>query len=290
MKKLTLLVATAIICLNSSAQSDTTKTGNKGDTIRIGKILIVKHGKNNDGLHITLGRKNKERKQNSNVTTSWWNVDLGVSNYVDNTNYNPSNPYQVNRPGYPSLGQGDLKLNTGKSINVNIWMITQKLNLLQHYLNLKYGFGMELNNYRYKTSISYKESGPVPYTFGMNSSTPFLFRDSIAFSKNKLAADYLSVPIILNFVSNPSDISKGISLGLGVSGGYLYSERNKQKSSERGKQRNRGDYGLQKFKFSYVAELGIGSVRIYGSYSPASMYEKGLDIKPYTIGFRLTDW
>ena len=119
----------------------------------------------------------------------------------------------------------------------------------------------------------------------MYSTTPFIFGDSISFTKNKLAADYLTVPILLNFVSNPS-----INLSVGVSVGYLFSQRNKQKSSERGKQRNRGDYSLEKFKFSYIAELGIGSVRIYGSYSPNSMYEKGLDVKPYTIGFRLMNW
>ena len=285
MKKLTLLMAAVFICLLVSAQSDTTKTGPKADTIRIGKILIVKHGKNNDGLHITLGRKGRERKQNSNVKTSWWNVDIGISNYVDNTNYTSSGTYLVNRPGYPNLGKSDFSLNSGKSINVNIWVITQKISLIKNNLNLKYGLGMELNNYRYKTSLSYKEGGSIPYSANMNSTTPFIFRDSISFTKNKLAADYLTVPILLNFVSNPS-----ISLSVGVSGGYLYSQRNKQKSSERGKQKNRGDYGLEKFKFSYIAELGIGSLRIYGSYSPNSMYGKGLDIKPYNLGFRLTDW
>lgn len=294
MKRLTLLVATAILCISAAAQTDTTKKGNNGDTIRIGKILIVKHGKNIDGeknsVHITMGRKNKERRQNANVSTSWWNFDIGFSNFIDKTNYTNTSTYLVNRPAYPVLAESDFKLRAGKSINVNVWVVNQRINLIKHYVNLKYGFGMELNNYRFKSTISFKESGLVPYTTNTQTTSPFIFRDSISFSKNKLAADYLTVPMMLNFVSNPSNLKKGISLSLGVSAGYLYSQRNKQKSSERGKDKNKGEYGLERFKFSYIAELGLGPIRLYGSYSPKSIFEKALDIKPYTLGFRLTNW
>ena len=238
-----------------------------------------------------MGRRGKEQeaKKQSNVSTNWWVFDLGFSNYVDNTNYSATGSYLVNRPGYPALDKNDFKLRAGKSVNVNIWIVMQRLNLAKHYVNLKYGIGLELNNYRYKSSISYKEDGPVPYT-ATQTNAPFIFRDSISFSKNKLAADYVTVPLMLNFTSNPYRKNKGINLSVGVSAGYLYSQRNKQKSSERGKDRNKGDYDLEKFKLSYIAELGLGPVRLYGSYSPKSMYEGGLDMKPYNIGFRFSNW
>ncbi len=297
MKRLTLLVATVIFCLHASAQKDTTVTGNKSDTIHIGGITIIKKGwinKKNRERHndatIKMSRKEQERKQQFNVSTNWWVFDLGFSNYVDNTNYATAGSYLVNRPGYPALDKNDFKVRAGKSINVNIWIVMQRLNLIKHYVNLKYGIGLELNNYRYKSSISYKEDGPVPYTAGVQTNAPFIFKDSISFSKNKLAADYVTVPLMLNFTSNPNKKDKGISLSLGVSAGYLYSQRNKQISSERGKDRNKGDYDLEKFKIAYVAELGLGPVRLYGSYSPNSMYERGLDLKPYTIGFRFSNW
>jgi len=166
----------------------------------------------------------------------------------------------------------------------------QKVNLIKHYVNLKYGLGVELNNYRYKSAINYNEGGLVPYTANTQTNAPFIFRDSISFSKNKLAADYATIPVMLNFRSNPNGHKKGVSLSLGVSGGYLYSQRNKQKSNERGKLKNKGDYNLERFKFSYVAELGVGPVMLYGSYSPRSMYEKSLDIRPYNVGFRFSYW
>ena len=75
----------------------------------------------------------------------------------------------------------------------------QRLNLIKHYVNLKYGFGLELNNYQFKSALSLNEGGTNPYTCSQNINHPFIFRDSISFSKNKLAADYVTVPFMLNF-------------------------------------------------------------------------------------------
>jgi Outer membrane protein beta-barrel domain len=288
MKQLITFLAAAIICSTATAQTDSTTT-KKSDTIRIGGIIIVKNGKKDKDVNITMGRKDKTKKKNPNVSTNWWIVDVGFNNYTDKTNYATAGSYLINRPGYPNLDKNDFKLRAGKSVNVNIWLFMQRLNLIEHHVNLKYGVGLEINNYRYKSSVSYKEGGPVPYT-ATQTNSPFIFRDSITFSKNKLATDYLTVPVMLNFVSNPNSRKKGISLSAGVSAGYLFSQRNKQKSDERGKDRNRGDYDLNTFKLSYVAELGLGPIRFYGSYSPKSMYDHSLDMRPYTVGFRFSNW
>lgn len=291
MKKLILLLAMGAFCLHVSAQEDSAKTKQTKDTIRIGGIVIVKKGKNNkDGnMSVKIGGENGKRKKR-NISTNWWIVDLGFANYSDQTNYANAGSYLVNRPGYPVLDKNDFKLKAGKSINVNIWVFMQRLNLIQHHVHLKYGLGVELNNYRYKSAISYKENGVVPYTGGTQSNAPFVYRDSISFSKNKLAADYATIPVMLNFVTNADERKNRFSLSLGVSAGYLYSQRNKQKSDERGKLKNKGDYDLERFKFSYVAELGIGPVMLYGSYSPKSIYERSLDIRPYNVGFRFSYW
>ena len=95
---------------------------------------------------------------------------------------------------------------------------------------------------------------------------------------------------MVNFITNPANAKKGLSISMGLSVGYLYGVRNKQKSDERGKEKNRGDYDLERFKLSYIAEMGLGPVRLYGSYSPNSIFSKGLVMKPYTIGIRLSNW
>jgi hypothetical protein len=290
MKKLILLLAMAMFCVHVTAQEDPKKPGDDKDTIRVGGIIIIKKGKKNDrSVEVNTGG-DKVKKKRSNVSTNWWILDLGFANYNDRSNYAAAGSYLVNRPGYPALDKNDFKLRAGKSINVNIWVFMQRLNLIKHHVNLKYGFGVELNNYRYKSAINYNESGLVPYTASTQTNAPFIFRDSISFSKNKLAADYATIPVMLNFVTNPHQRKKGVSLSVGVSAGYLYSQRNKQKSNERGKLTNKGDYGLERFKFSYIAELGLGPVLLYGSYSPKSMYERSLDIRPYNVGFRFSYW
>ncbi len=300
MKQLYIAIVAALICSTASAQVDSTKTitdttiNNRIDTIRIGGMIIIRNNKNrnnNDG-DVSIDAERKERKRNPNISTNWWIVDLGFSNYTDNTNYANTGNYLVNKPGSVALGTGDFKLRTGKSVNVNLWFFMQRLNVIKHHINLKYGLGLELNNYRYKdnVAISYKEGGAVPYSGGLQTSSSFIFRDSISFTKNKLAADYITVPLMINFSSNTQNKNKGISLSAGVSAGYLYSQRNKQRSAERGKDKNRGDYDLERFKLSYIAELGLGPVRLYGSYSPKSFYTTGLDMKPYTLGIRFSNW
>jgi hypothetical protein len=292
MKQLITFLALAIICLNATAQKDSTKNTNK-DTLRIGGIIIVRDGKttNDKDWDITMGRKHEERKRNANISTNWVILDIGFSGYDDKTDYAavPA-PYFANRPGQPGIGANDFKLRNGKSINVNIWLFMQRLNLLKHHVNLKYGLGVELNNYVYKSNISYKESGISPYPPFTNNTGSFILRDSISFSKNKLAADYLTVPFMLNFTTNPGNHNKGLSISAGVSAGYLYSQRNKQKSSERGKDKNRGDYDLEKFKLAYIAEVGLGPIRLYGSYSPKSLYGNSLDMRPYNVGLRFSNW
>lgn len=289
MKQLFTLLVLGIFCSKINAQSDTTKPAATSDTIRIGNIIIVKGKDGNKSGKEDNSKvyKSNRKKSNSNVSTNWMIVDLGFANYNDQTNYANTAGYLYDRAGAAPLGKSDFKLNTTKSINVNIWFFMQQLNLVKHHVNLKYGLGIELNNYRYKSDISYLEKNPFTPAV---TPAPVVVRDSISFSKNKLAADYLTVPFMINFRTNKYDGNKGLSVSLGVSAGYLYSQRNKQVSNERGKQTSKGNYDLEQFKFSYIAELGLGPVKLYGSYTPESIYERGMDIRPYTLGFRLSNW
>ncbi len=260
----------------------------KKDTIRIGNIIIIKDNKegHKNGLGLSL-RKNNNSKKKSKITTNWWVVDLGISNYNDKTNYTDVGDYLVNSPGAPDFNEHDFRLRSGKSINVNIWAFMQRLAIGKGYFNLKYGLGVELNNYRFKSNISFRENGIIPYSGGIETNAPFVYRDSIQFSKNKLAADYLMVPVMLNFRTRPFNRKNNFSISLGVSAGYLYSQRNKQKSQERGKMKNKGDYDLRQFKLSYIGELGMGPITLYGSFSPKSIFQNNMNFQPYNLGIRL---
>ena len=289
MKQLFTLMAAAMLCSAASAQNDTTITNKESDTIKIGNMIIVKKGGGNESKnkHVYIDVERKHRTKPSNISTNWGIVDLGFANYVDKTNCASGGSYLYNRAGAPPLGENDFNLSTGKSVNVNIWFFMQRFNLIKNHVNLKYGLGLELNNYRYQSAISYLKNNP----FVTNQTpSPVIIRDSISFSKNKLAADYVTVPLMINFCTNPESRNKGLSLSVGVSAGYLYSQRNKQISNERGKKKTKGDLGLEPFKFSYIGELGLGPVHLYGSYAPKTIYKNQLDMRPYTVGIRLSNW
>lgn len=292
MKKALLLCALAFTFTSLFAQQDSVKVERNDDTIRIGGMIILKKGGDNGKrVTVTIGDNNRQYKQ-SNISTSSFILDIGFANWVDNTNYGTAtaNNSIVNRPGSPNITSGDMNLRTGKSVNVNIWFVMQRLNLVKHYLNLKYGIGLELNNYRFNSNISFRESDFNPYNHSQMINHSFIFRDSISFSKNKLAADYVTIPLMLNFRANPKYSRGGFSMSAGVSIGYLYNSRNKQISSDRGKLKNHGNYDLEKWKFSYIGEIGVGPVHIYGSYAPKSIFKNDLNFNPYTFGLRLSNW
>ncbi|HEV8079317.1 MAG TPA: hypothetical protein VGP43_01290 [Chitinophagaceae bacterium] len=286
------LIAMCFVSTTLWAQTDSTKN-QPADTIKIGGMIIIKKDSPDQNRKKTTVTMGDRKQKHSNTSTANFIIDLGFANWNDKTNYPAatSQNYLINKPGTTSpLGANDFKLRTGKSTNVNIWVFMQRINLIKHYVNLKYGIGVELNNYRFKSNISFKEGGVNPYSTSQNINNAFVFRDSISFSKNKLAADYVTVPFMVNFRTNPNYSDKGISFNAGVSLGYLYNSRNKQISGERGKRKNKGDYDLEKWKFSYIGELGLGPVRLYGSYAPKSIFENGLNMMPYNIGIRLSNW
>ena len=289
--KLLPLLTLLFTSLFVTAQSDTNRVFTQTDTVRIGKIEIIKYEDKTEGGHSKIiFRSKSSRKTFSKVSTNWFVFDFGFSNYIDKTDYGNTGDYLYNRSGAAPLGKSDFNLNTGKSLNVNVWFFMQRINLIKKNVNLKYGLGIEYDNYRYKTSsnLSYLEKNS--YLNSLQAPSPVVIRDSISFSKNKLALNYITVPLMLNFITNSANTKKGLSLSMGLSAGYLYGVRNKQKSEERGKEKNRGDYDLERFKLSYIAEMGLGPVRLYGSYSPNSIFSKGLVMKPYTIGIRLSNW
>ena len=290
MKKTILMVSSVLIAGATMAQTDSIEVQKKDDTIHIGGMVILKKGNENESKRVTVTIGNpKNNRSTENISTSFFVFDLGFANWTDKTNYAQAKA-DGQMFGNPDLGSNDFRLKTVKSLDVNIWFFMQRMNLIKHYVNLKYGLGLELNNYRFKSNISFKDGGMNPMDPTQTLNHSYVFRDSIGFSKNKLAADYLTVPLMLNFRTNPNYTNKGISVSAGVSMGYLYSSRNKQKSTERGKLKNHGDFDLDQWKFSYVGELGLGPVHLYGSYSPKSIFKNDLNFTPYTVGIRFSNW
>lgn len=271
MKKL-LLAIIAISGAVSGFAQDSTKT-EKVDTIRIGGMIIVRDKNKKDdgdkGHNIVIST---DKKKKSNLSTNWWILDLGFANLNDKTNYSSASA-QAFAPAFTNKDQLELRT---KSINVNIWFFMQKLNMIKRVVNLKYGLGLELNNYVFEDKTIRFTQNPTIITHGAD------------VDKNKLAVDYLTVPMMLNFNFTPNR-NKGFGFSAGVSAGYRYSARQKIKD-DGDKDKAHDDFNLRKWKLAYIGELNLGPVRLYGSYALKSMWESGLDQTPYNVGIRLSHW
>jgi hypothetical protein len=278
MKRIFTLCIALCTIMTGFAQTDTTAK-QAPDTIKIGGMIIIREqGGNYDSTkkHDRIFRINSRRNNDkpANVSTNWWILDLGFANYVDNTNY----PAAISS-GFVAQGIGEdqMKARAGKSRSVNIWFFMQRLNMIKHVVNLKYGLGLELNNYHFEDK-----------TIKFNENPTFIEQGYTGLSKNKFAADYLTVPVMLNFNFTPNK-RRNFGVSAGVSAGYLYSARQKVKND--GKvDKTKSDFDLRKWKLSYVGEISLGPIKLYGSYAFKSMFEKGLDLTPYNVGFRFSNW
>ena len=279
MKQRMLVLAGLCLSLSGLAQSDTTgksNGANGSDTIRVGSMIIVRgsgggdHTEDHDAK-VYIHHRHYYKPQN--ISTNWVILDLGFANFNDKTNYASAGAQQF----APGGNSGWFGLRNNKSVDVNIWFFMQRLNLIKHVVNLKYGLGLELNNYRYTENIKYL-TGPTEVVM-----------DDISYSKNKLATDYVTVPLMLNFNFTPHR-RNGFGLSVGASAGYLYSSRQKLISGEHGKQKTHNSFDLDPWKISWISEVQLGPVKLYGSYATQSMFKKGLDQVPYTVGIRLSNW
>lgn len=294
MKRLAIVTAAFLLSAPLFAQTDS--TGSNEDTVKVGNFIIIK--KNKDGnTNSSTDKKGiwkdwdrnfdirieRRSRTNRNVSTNWWIMDLGFTNFRDQTDYSYAQAgsyFRTFRPADGAVNQNSFKLNTGKSTNVNIWFFMQKVNVVKHVVNLKYGLGLEMYNFRYDSRLSYRKDA-----------NPYVYNDSISFSKNKLYAGYLTVPFMININTSPNN-RRGFSFSAGMSAGYLISSRNKQKSSERGKQKSPGDFNLEPFRVAAIGEVGLGPVRLYGSYSINKLHKDitRLEQFPYAVGIRFSRW
>ena len=287
MKKTLSMAAVLLTAVTSFAQTDSvTKVT---DTVKVGNFIIIKKNKDgesnyhsNNNVNITYKIERRPAKK-KNISTNWWIFDLGFANMRDNTNYTYAQAgsyFKTLRPADGPVNQNSYRLITGKTSNVNIWFFMQKLNISKHVLNLKYGLGYEMYNFRYDTRLSYRKD-PQPY----------VFNDSIGFSKNKLFVGYLTIPMMINVNVTP-DRKNGFSFSAGMSAGYLIEGRNKQISAERGKQKVYGNFDFEPWRLAAITEFGLGPVRIYGSYSLNRLQKEVTRVEqyPYAVGIRFSTW
>lgn len=101
--------------------------------------------------------------------------------------------------------------------------------------------------------------------------------DVLNYKRNKVTSKYATIPLMLNFKSNPEDDDKSLKLAAGIQAGYLIGAHQKQKWGEgnkKEKRKEKGDYGFEDYRIGYVAQFGYGDLVIYGKYYPTNTFKK----------------
>ena len=272
----------------------------KTDTTQV-SIKVITHQKNSVSVKEHSTTVSATHYKKPTTATRWFETfDLGFNNFIDKSDYASSNA-----AGFTdNFNENSLDLKQGKSIHVGVWIFEQLVPLVKHNINLNYGLVLDLNNYRFKNDIRFNKNNP--------SSLPTIYEDKDAtniYKKTKLAADYITVPVMLNFnfSSKPPKkynsvyknngqkksvvlnfgTYKGYGFSIGGSAGYLYTARNKFVNNLDGKKKIKDDFGLRPWKISYDGEVNLGFISFFGSYSPKSIFKNHLEITPYTFGIRL---
>ena len=198
------------------------------------------------------------------VSVDWFNMQLGLNNLINTDD-------QLEMPS----GYENMEVNSGNSVNFEILFVQQALNIYKENVRLVYGIGLDINNYRFKNDVllGYDSLG------GLNASL-----SNTEYKKNKLVAQYLTMPVMLNFNFGPEP-DKAFKLSFGPNFGYLVNSHQKLKWNDGGKQKSKikEDFNMEKFRMGYELQFGYGKIMFYARYFPKPLFQENLGPEVRTV-------
>lgn len=271
MKKVYMSMA-LMATLSVTAQQE---EGNIPDTTRMnfGKIemIIVEHSHGEtSGTEDSLSTNEEEddfSDDKPHYEAHWAGVNFGFNTLL-NANQ------EASFPDYP-YWQNDAARSQVWDLN----LMEHKFPLIGEYFGLTTGLGFNF------TSVAFKDN----YILSYSSDTLAAFIDTVnTYSKNKLKASYLTVPLMLEFNTN-EDEDRSFYLAAGVVGGVRIGSKIKREGEFEGKefeQKLRGTYALNSFKLDAAVRLGYADWGVFANYSLLPLFEtdKTTTVYPLTFG------
>lgn len=196
--------------------------------------------------------------------------DLGMTQFVDHGHYGVSQENSL------------LGIMPYKSVNVNFRVVDLRVNLVNHRMFLDAGLEFDLHDYGFANNTTIKQSA----------NKFAVYNDSLAnFSRDKLSTQYLELPLMLCFQTNPRHANPGFQFGIGGYVGTMLGAYTKQVSSEHGLQRYFGDLYTNPIDYGIMAEIGeLKGGQLFVKYNMSSVFDvsRGApDMGSVTVGIRL---
>ncbi|EAZ80880.2 hypothetical protein ALPR1_17628 [Algoriphagus machipongonensis] len=229
------------------------------------RILVDESGAN---TKVRVEPGNNKRKDPSFRT--YFNVDLGVNNYLNSDGKFPTsdNPYAVKGWGSWNVG-----LN---------FMAAQKLSK-GFYWN--FGLGFQFYNFKFENRDFQAVRG--------DNMIDFIQRTDVDGFKSKVSASYImgTTMLELDFGKMNDNGRRGLRIAAGPYAGYRLGGQSKYVYRELGgsgrkkDKQNTGLY-LNNFRYGVRGEVGIGRITFFSTYDLNTLFqdEKGPELNPITFG------
>lgn len=246
-------------------EPDTTKmkVGNK-------EIIIITHPNEDFDLDSEDDSEDESPKRKRKSDAHWAGVDLGFT-ILMNDNFNTdfaTTPYWKNDPA--------------RSIVWNLNLLEHKFNFGTPFVGLTTGVGFSF------TSVAFRDG----YIINSSADSLFAVLDTVnTYSKNKLKASYLTIPLLLEFNTNTNS-DKNFYLAAGVVGGVRMTSKIKRNGEfadgKEFEEREKGTYSLSPFKLDAALRMGYGSFGVFANYSLLPLFESGKTVEVYPLTFGLS--
>lgn len=267
---LSVLMMTSLASFAQEKESDTTKI-NLGES----EIWIIKKpGAKTDDAAIldtinAAPNPDDEEDDGNSHEGHWGGVDFGATMLMN----------AQMKSSFPNASF--LENDPAKSFYWNINVMDHRFNLYKEYVGLTTGFGINW------TQIGIKDNQML-YA---NADSLWVVPDTInRYSKNKLRATYLQIPLLLEFNTNADD-DKSFYVAAGVIGGVRVGSALIQKldaDNFDGKNKTKGTYGLNPFKCDATVRLGYNSWGLFANYALLPLFDTDKTAEAYPLTFGLT--
>ncbi len=208
----------------------------------------------------------KKRK----MTTRWLMFDIGWNSLLPTYN-------NVSQSYYDTLS-----LNTARSLHYSINIFRQRISLKKHKLNLEYGLALDIDRFSFKESFNL-----APY----NDRVTPISNDTIQFKKNTLNITSLSVPLLLEYESNPLHMKKSFHVSLGGYAGFILGAKQKTKTDDGIRKSEKGAFNLSNIQYGIQTEIGYSYLTFFSRIGFHSFFlpeeDNGYGFRNLIVGIRI---
>jgi len=163
----------------------------------------------------------------------------------------------------------------------NLNLLEHKFNFGTPYVGLTTGLGFSF------TGVAFNDN----YVLSADADTVFASIDTVnSYTKNKLRASYLTVPLMLEFNTNANS-NKSFYLAAGVVGGVRLTSRVKRNGEFQGRdfeERIKGRYALNSFRLDAAVRMGYQDWGIFANYNMLPMFDQGKTVSVHPLTFGLS--